>query len=73
MQTLFFYRCFKCSALRSSLYIAYNLVVISGLYISATDLDVFISPNTFLWLISCSISLHASLPGWCVPSGRVVL
>ncbi|KAG0700465.1 fatty acid desaturase-domain-containing protein [Suillus ampliporus] len=36
--------CFKRSALRSSLYIAWDLVVISGIYKTANYLDTFISP-----------------------------
>ncbi|KAG2153024.1 fatty acid desaturase-domain-containing protein [Suillus bovinus] len=38
-------RCFKRSALRSSLYIVYDLVVISGIYKAATYLDTLISPE----------------------------
>ncbi|KAG2343253.1 hypothetical protein BDR05DRAFT_982921 [Suillus weaverae] len=37
--------CFKRSAWRSSLYIVYDLVVISGIYKSATYLDTLISPE----------------------------
>ncbi|KAJ8583374.1 hypothetical protein M405DRAFT_513398 [Rhizopogon salebrosus TDB-379] len=36
--------CFKRSAFRSSLYIAWDLLVISGLYKATTFLDAFISP-----------------------------
>ncbi|KAG2358321.1 fatty acid desaturase-domain-containing protein [Suillus spraguei] len=37
--------CFKRSALRSSLYIVYDLVMISGIYKTATYLDTLISPE----------------------------
>ncbi|KAG1743331.1 fatty acid desaturase-domain-containing protein [Suillus paluster] len=37
--------CFKRSALRSSLYIAWDVAVISGIYKAATYLDTFISPT----------------------------
>ncbi|EGN98077.1 hypothetical protein SERLA73DRAFT_182939 [Serpula lacrymans var. lacrymans S7.3] len=37
--------CFKRSAFRSSLYIAWDLIVIGGIYKAATFLDAFISPE----------------------------
>ncbi|KAN0087688.1 Fatty acid desaturase domain containing protein [Tylopilus felleus] len=39
-------RCFKRSALRSSLYVVWDCIVIGGIYKTATFLDGFITPET---------------------------
>ncbi|KAH7920977.1 hypothetical protein BV22DRAFT_1039178 [Leucogyrophana mollusca] len=54
--------CFKRSAFKSSLYVAWDLIVISGIYKTATYLDTFITPE------------HLALPHpYLYTAGRVAL